>query len=262
MPVNATSQRGTSASEVVLFSAEQLGAMNKVLVALLSAVSVEELLASTHTAMRDVAHMSACAHYVPAEHGHLRLDCGVGMLSESLPDVIPKGTDLFASIQSSEHIMSVDATPLQGSLFGDTSVVSFWAVTGNGRLVGAFACVHAAESEEFVNAVCRQIAVSLDRFCGQSDSVAVERTAPEETPETHRVSSVVDVLTNREQEVLALVSAGLRNKEIAAKLFISLATCKHHLENVYAKLGVHNRSSAAAAGLGSARFPPQSPQVK
>lgn len=52
-------------------------------------------------------------------------------------------------------------------------------------------------------------------------------------------------LTPREREVVFLAGAGKTNAEIAAVLWISPATVKKHLENVYLKLGVNNRSAAA-----------------
>jgi DNA-binding NarL/FixJ family response regulator len=55
-----------------------------------------------------------------------------------------------------------------------------------------------------------------------------------------------DVLSARELEVLALVAAGTTNRESAAKLFISEATVKSHLLNIYAKLGVSDRAAAVA----------------
>jgi DNA-binding CsgD family transcriptional regulator len=48
-------------------------------------------------------------------------------------------------------------------------------------------------------------------------------------------------LTPREAEIVGLVMRGLSNKEIEAKLFISLETVKKHLSAIYRKLGVRNR---------------------
>jgi DNA-binding NarL/FixJ family response regulator len=53
-------------------------------------------------------------------------------------------------------------------------------------------------------------------------------------------------LSQRELEVLELVATGNTNRETAAKLFISEATVKTHLLNIYAKLGVSDRASAVA----------------
>jgi DNA-binding CsgD family transcriptional regulator len=56
----------------------------------------------------------------------------------------------------------------------------------------------------------------------------------------------LDTLTIREREVLELVGAGLTNAGIAERLWISPGTVKKHLDNVYAKLGVANRTAASA----------------
>ena len=53
-------------------------------------------------------------------------------------------------------------------------------------------------------------------------------------------------LTVREVEVLRLVAAGMRNQEIADRLFISLSTVKRHIANAYGKLGVTHRTEAVA----------------
>jgi DNA-binding NarL/FixJ family response regulator len=52
-------------------------------------------------------------------------------------------------------------------------------------------------------------------------------------------------LTPREVEVVALVVAGCRNDDIAHKLCISAKTVKHHLTNIFVKLGVSNRLELA-----------------
>ena len=54
------------------------------------------------------------------------------------------------------------------------------------------------------------------------------------------------LLSQRELEVLELVAAGSTNRESAAKLFISEATVKSHLLNIYAKLDVNDRAAAVA----------------
>jgi Response regulator containing a CheY-like receiver domain and an HTH DNA-binding domain len=53
-------------------------------------------------------------------------------------------------------------------------------------------------------------------------------------------------LTDREIEVLKEVAAGLSDKEIALKLYLSEPTIKSHLRSIYQKLRVRNRAQAAA----------------
>lgn len=58
-------------------------------------------------------------------------------------------------------------------------------------------------------------------------------------------SQPVDPLTEREEEVLALVARGRTNVEIAAELFIGLSTVKSHIASLMAKLGARNRVEIA-----------------
>jgi DNA-binding NarL/FixJ family response regulator len=53
-----------------------------------------------------------------------------------------------------------------------------------------------------------------------------------------------DGLTAREVEVLALIGAGLSNQEIEARLFLSNATVKTHVNRIFAKTGVRDRAQA------------------
>jgi DNA-binding CsgD family transcriptional regulator len=54
-----------------------------------------------------------------------------------------------------------------------------------------------------------------------------------------------DILTPREQEVLALLRGGLSNHQIAARLDLSLAGAKYHVSEILSKLGVSTREEAA-----------------
>lgn len=58
-------------------------------------------------------------------------------------------------------------------------------------------------------------------------------------------------LSTRELDIVELVSAGLSNEQIAARLYISVRTVERHLSNIYVKLGVSGKAARAAA---AARF--------
>jgi DNA-binding NarL/FixJ family response regulator len=60
------------------------------------------------------------------------------------------------------------------------------------------------------------------------------------------VPSELDVLTDREREVLDLVAQGKTNKAIADALVITTNTVKRHLKAIFAKLDIHTRAAAAA----------------
>jgi DNA-binding CsgD family transcriptional regulator len=63
-------------------------------------------------------------------------------------------------------------------------------------------------------------------------------------------------LTVREREILELVADGKTNTQVAERLWVSPGTVRKHLDNVYAKLGVHTRT-AAAASVRERRLPSQ-----
>lgn len=57
----------------------------------------------------------------------------------------------------------------------------------------------------------------------------------------------INNLSDREKEICKLIVLGYSNKEISDELYISLNTVKNHLNNIYKKLGVSDRTQAAVA---------------
>ena len=69
-------------------------------------------------------------------------------------------------------------------------------------------------------------------------------------PQAHPIAAssleqpLVEPLSQRELEVLALIAQGLSNRQIADELIISIGTVKAHTSNIYGKLGVRSRTQA------------------
>ena len=68
-------------------------------------------------------------------------------------------------------------------------------------------------------------------------------------PPARRTEPVIESLTTREQDVLALVADGLSNREVAHQLAISEHTVKFHLASIFGKLGVSTRTEAVQKGV-------------
>jgi LuxR family maltose regulon positive regulatory protein len=63
---------------------------------------------------------------------------------------------------------------------------------------------------------------------------------------TPAIAGLIEPLTDRELEVLRLLAAGRRNREIAQELVVTLETVKKHTSHIFAKLGATNRTQAVA----------------
>ena len=89
--------------------------------------------------------------------------------------------------------------------------------------------VHAAASGDALIApnITRRL---LETFAGQAPGPATQPTEP---------------ITEREEEVLALVARGRTNAEIAAELYLGLSTVKTHVASLMTKLGARNRVEIA-----------------
>ena len=86
--------------------------------------------------------------------------------------------------------------------------------------------------------------VSADAAAGRLDADAaraVIEAAGERPPRMPRPAG----LTDRQVEVLRLLSRGLSNPEIARRLVVSRRTAEHHVQDIYARIGVSSRAAAA-----------------
>ena len=68
-----------------------------------------------------------------------------------------------------------------------------------------------------------------------------ERSRPEAVNSRNAEAAKIATLTERERQVISLIGEGLKNREIAERMFISEATVRHHLTSIFNKLGVADR---------------------
>ncbi|MBK9778825.1 MAG: response regulator transcription factor [Anaerolineales bacterium] len=85
--------------------------------------------------------------------------------------------------------------------------------------------------------------MSLAEVCTLAFSLCVS------VDEENSTLSVVSQFTNRELDVLRLLAQGKTNEEISTELVVVLKTVEKHAANIFRKLGVKNRTEAAAWAL-------------
>jgi two-component system nitrate/nitrite response regulator NarL len=79
--------------------------------------------------------------------------------------------------------------------------------------------------------------------------LASEQAIPREQEHVAIRENVLAVLTDRERQIMRLVSEGLSNKEIGRRLNLADGTIKVHLHNIYQKLEINNRTVLAALAI-------------
>jgi DNA-binding CsgD family transcriptional regulator len=103
---------------------------------------------------------------------------------------------------------------------------------------------------------------SLERIAGRG--VAPGAAAPRERPAAVRLAEPQsswpgreEGLSVREAEVVALITQGHTNPEIAASLYLSLNSLKSYIRSAYRKMGVERRSQAVRWGIEHGMLPPR-----
>jgi DNA-binding NarL/FixJ family response regulator len=126
---------------------------------------------------------------------------------------------ILTTFELDEYIVDALRAGASGFLIKDTEPV---------ELVRAVKVVAAGDSL-LSPGVTRRL---IGEFVNRSDEAEASRPP----------AAVLDVLTDREREVLALVGRGLSNDEIATQLYISIATARTHVSRAMTKLHARDRA--------------------
>jgi DNA-binding NarL/FixJ family response regulator len=105
---------------------------------------------------------------------------------------------------------------------------------------GAYGIISKEAAPQLLVRWLRQVASGLRLLLPVSGASDGHGNAPHSEPE-----GLPSMLTQREDEIMRLVCAGLSNKEIGRELNLSDGTIKIHLHHVYQKLAIHNRTALA-----------------
>ncbi|HWT25515.1 MAG TPA: response regulator transcription factor [Solirubrobacteraceae bacterium] len=171
-------------------------------------------------------------------------ELGVQALPAAAPDVILVDVALAGSL------------PALVAAAGDAKVIAFGVARDEEQVI---ACAEAgvdgyvecdatlADLENVLRGAVRDEAVCAPWMTG-----ALLRRVRALARHRDGVPQAAERLTVREREVMALVDAGLSNKQIAQHLSIELPTVKNHVHNVLEKLEVSGRLQAAARVRGQA----------
>ena len=129
---------------------------------------------------------------------------------------------VLTTFDTDEHVFAAIAAGADGFLVKDTSPAD---------LIDAIKTVASGES---------MLSPSVT-----TPLVAHVRARDRSRPENEVASARLALLTDREREVAIAIGRGLPNAEIAAELFMSVATVKAHVTRVFDKLGTTNRVQVA-----------------
>jgi NarL family two-component system response regulator LiaR len=149
-------------------------------------------------------------------------------------DLIMRGMD---GVAATEQLLrrSPGARVLVLTSFSDSDLIE------RALRAGAIGYLLKSVSGDELAAAIRRAYAGLPTLAPEATQVLIDAVT---TPASDGV-----VLTAREREVLSLLTEGLTNAEIAARLYVSLSTVKTHVSSIIAKLGASTRTEAATIAV-------------
>ena len=197
---------------------------------------VQNGLRSVFAAQHDFEIVVSCSHGKSCLEAIRKLAPDIALLGSSLPDLT--GNELLA-IAKAENL--------------PTRLVFFTDPEGDDDLTAAIAAGACGAISKYANpdTILRSLRLMTECF----------RAPPETLPDLSqngkevrkddgaKIEKILTVLTDRERQIMRLVSEGLSNKEIARELNLSQGTVKVHLYNMFQKLEISNRTVLAKIAL-------------
>ena len=162
-------------------------------------------------------------------------DEAVTVITREQPDIILLDLDLGG--HSSLEFFTELASAATGARILVLTAVDDPEMHRRAVLLGSMGVVlkrHASEALLRAIERVRQGEVWLDKSTIAGLLSAANKAGDEDTVR-------IATLTKREREIILLIGEGLRNKQIADRLFVSETTVRHHLTSVFSKLGVSSR---------------------
>ena len=190
-------------------------------------------LKSVFAAQRDFEVIASCSTAASCLQSIRNLAPDVALLANTLPDVTP--SEILA-IAKAEHL--------------PTRLVFFTESEGDDDLSAAIAAGACSAISRYATP---DIMLRSLRLITEHISASPERSqnlSPNgQAIDAAKIEKLLGLLTERESQIVRLVSEGLSNKEIARQLNISGGTVKVHLHNIFQKLEISNRTVLATIAL-------------
>lgn len=164
-----------------------------------------------------------------------RGEADVALIDLGLPD--GSGIEVLRELRQVKPEALCVITTVMGD---DANIVAALSVGANGYLL----------KEQPAERISRQLSQLAEGIPALSPSIA--QRLMEHFQHTGPAANEDSELTAREKEVLAFISRGLRNSDVANQLGMAEATVATHLKSVYRKLGISSRAEASwhAARMG------------
>ncbi len=159
------------------------------------------------------------------------LQADLGVIDLSLPD--GEGTELIGELR--------EANPDFAALVLTASLDR--AEHARAVEAGAAGVLHKSADVDAILDATRRLGEG-ETLLSEDELIALLRLAGQNREEEVEARASIEQITPREREVLQMLAEGLSNKEIAAKLHMSVDTERTHMMNILNKMGVHSRIQA------------------